>query len=218
LKDGGFEVKGPGSGRTLTAKHKKLPDVLVKIFPDDEPMDELRQFMKRITGASIARSIVSDYSFEWVFKVPRKWIYILPQEPLATGPYPKSLVLIVEDMEVLPKSENYPKWKSSAMTKAKLDAVYILLTVGGFNDLPLAFNIPFSKDGLIAIVDTEDYHKWPIPYDRLKKYLSDKMIDYWQTLIDNGGPAGFHVNGSVKKLMLPCLLHPYTPPAPISPE
>lgn len=218
LKKGGFDVRGPGSGKTLVAKHKKVPYVLLKIFPDDEPINELKQFMKRINGAQVARDIIGKYQFEWLFKVPRKWIYILPQEPLATGPYPKNLILVVEDMEILQKADNYPKWKSGAMTKKKLDAIYILLTEGGFNDLPLAFNIPFCKDGLIAIVDTEDYHKWPIPYDRLYKYLSDKMADYWRELITNGGPPGFSLNAHVKKLMKSCELHPVRLAAPVSPE
>lgn len=212
LKKGDFSVRGPGSGRTLVAKHKKLPDVLIKIFPDDEPINELKQFMKRIKGAQVAREIIAKYQLDWLFKVPRKWIFILPQDPPATGPYPKNLVLVVEDMEVLPKSENYPKWKSSSMTKKKLDAIYILLTEGGFNDLALAFNIPFCKDGKLAVVDTEDYHKWPIPYDRLHKYLSDSMIEYWKDLVARGGPTGYKPNAQVKKLIQACQSKPYAAP------
>ncbi|MFV0339981.1 MAG: hypothetical protein ACK5MA_05020 [Parachlamydiaceae bacterium] len=212
LKDGDFTVKGPGSGRTLVAKHKKLPDVLIKIFPDDEPIDELKQFMRRITGAQVAREIIAKYQLEWLFKVPRKWIYILPQEPKATGPYPKSLILIVEDMEILQKTDNYPKWKSSSMTKKKLDAVYILLQEGGFNDLALAFNLPFCKDGLLAVVDTEDYHKWPIPFNRLNKYLSDSMIKYWEELIAKGGPSGYRPNAKIRSMIEACALRPFTAP------
>jgi hypothetical protein len=213
LKKGDFDVRGPGSGGTLVAKHKKLPDVLIKIFPDNEPINELKQFMKRINGAQVAREIIAKYHLDWVFKVPRKWIYILPQEPQATGPYPKNLVLVVEDMEVLPKSDNYPMWKSSSMTKKKLDAIFILLTEGGFNDLALAFNIPFCKDGKIAVIDTEDYHKWPIPYNRLNKYLSDNMIDYWDGLASKGGPEGYRPNAQVRKMIQACLIRPFAAPS-----
>jgi hypothetical protein len=201
LKEAGFSVRGPGSGLTLVARHPKLSNVLVKLYTDDQNTDEFKNLYDRIKGAEVAKQIIKAHEYQWLFKVPRKWFYILPQTPAATGPYPKQLVLIVEDMQILPKDENYPKWKSSAMTKEKLDAIFIFLTEGGFNDLALAFNMPFSRDGRLAVVDTEDYHKWPIPYDRLIKYLSPKMQDYWNQLIAQGGPEGFHASKPLRYLM-----------------
>lgn len=201
LKDAGFTVKGPGSGQTLVVRHSKLSNVLIKLYTDDQAVDDFSNLYARIQGAAIARDIIKAHQYEWLFKVPRKWFYILPESPAASGPYPKQLVLVVEDMSILLKDENYPKWKSSAMTKQKLDAIYIFLTEGGFNDLGLAFNLPFSKDGRLAVVDTEDFHKWPIPYDRLNKYLSSKMSEYWNSLIAQGGPTGYRASKSLKVLM-----------------
>lgn len=201
LKEAGFTVKGPGSGQTLVVRHPKINNVLIKLYTDDQPIDDFSSLYNRVIGAALAREIIKARQFEWLFKVPRKWFYILPETPVALGPYPKQLVLVVEDMNILPKDENYPKWKSSSMTKQKLDAIYILLTEGGFNDLGLAFNLPFSKDGRLAVVDTEDYRKWPIPYNRLNKYLSNKMSEYWNALIAQGGPAGYHASKPLKHLM-----------------
>jgi hypothetical protein len=189
LIKGGFEVKGPRSKGTLVAKHKDLPGILLKIFPDTHKGNDLKNFMNRINGAQLAKDIISKYQFEWLFKVPKKWIYILPQEPLPTKHSPKNLVLIVEDMELLAAQENYLEWKSDAITEKKLDAIYILLTEGGFKDLTLAFNLPFSRDGLLAVVDTEDFHKSLIHYGRLKRFLSDEMVKYWNELVANGGPS-----------------------------
>lgn len=212
LKEAGFTVSGPGSGMTLVARHPKLSNILVKLYTDDQDVEDFKNLYDRIKGAEVAKQIIRAHEYQWLFKVARKWFYILPQEPAASGPYPKQLVLVVEDMQILPKDENYPKWKSSAMTKEKLDAIYTFLTEGGFNDLALAFNMPFSRDGRLAVVDTEDYHKWPIPYDRLLKYLSPKMQEYWNQLIAQGGPSGFHASKSLKNLMrinscLPPKLH-----------
>lgn len=201
LKDAGFSVKGPGSGQTLVVRHPKLSNVLIKLYTDDQCQEDFKNLYDRTQGAELAKQIIKSHNYEWLFKVPRKWFYILPETPGPTGPYPKQLVLVVEDMQILPKEENYPKWKSPAMTKEKLDAIYILLTEGGFNDLGLAFNMPFSRDGRLAVVDTEDYHKWPIPYDRLTKYLSAKMTDYWNQLVAQGGPQGFHASKPLKTLM-----------------
>lgn len=212
LKDAGFTVNGPGSGQTLVVKHPKLSNVLVKLYTDEQDPEDFKNLYDRIKGAEVAKQIIRNHEYQSLFKVARKWFYILPEEPPATGPFPKQLVLVVEDMQILPKDENYAKWKSSSMTKEKLDAIYIFLTEGGFNDLALAFNMPFSKDGRLAVVDTEDYHKWPIPYDRLNKYLSPKMQEYWNQLIAQGGPPGFHASKSLKNLMrinscLPPKLH-----------
>lgn len=203
LKAAGFTVRGPGSGQTLVARHTKLSHVLIKLFTDDQPIDELHELMNRIKGAQVARRVIADFHLEWLFNVPRKWLYIIPENPSSSGPYPKRFVLVVEDMEILPREENYAKWLSSSITKEKLDGIYIFLTKGGFNDLPLAFNIPFGRDGKLAVVDTEDYHKWPIPYDRLNKYLSPKMQEYWNQLIQQGGPPGFTASIPMKRFPFP---------------
>ncbi|MFV0340753.1 MAG: hypothetical protein ACK5MA_09055 [Parachlamydiaceae bacterium] len=189
LRKKGFEPKGPGSKGAIVVKHKDLPGILVKFFSDDRQINELNQFLKRINGAHIAKEIIAKYKLEWILKVPNKWLYILPREPLSTGAYPKNLVLIVEDMELVTREENELQWKSDDMTKAKLDAIYILLKIGGFIDLILPINLSFSKDGRLAVVDTEDYHRWPIPYKRLSKHLSKEMTRYWNELIRNDGPA-----------------------------
>lgn len=212
LKEAGFTVRPPGSGQTIVIKHSKLSNVIIKLFTDDQEPDDFKNLYDRILGAEVAKEIIRNHQYGWLFKVPRKWFYILPETPAATGPYPKQLILVVEDMKILPKEENYSKWSSSSMTKEMLDAIYVLLTEGGFNDLGLAFNLPFSRDGRLAIIDTEDYHKWPIPYARLNKYLSNKMQEYWTQLFTQGGPHAKIFTPALMKMMQqnrcsPPLLH-----------
>lgn len=185
----GFSTKGiRGFSHTVVARHKKLPGVLVKLFLDDQNINDLYRLMRRLKGAALAKQIIENHGWQPLMKVPRKWLYIIPESPQSSGPYPKHFVLIAEDMHLLDKPVSYDKWKSNTVDKAFLDMIFVFLTEGGFNDSVFAFNLPFSKDGRIAVIDTEHYDARPVNYQRFTKYLSPKMADYWNELISIGGP------------------------------
>ncbi len=95
----------------------------------------------------------------------------------------KNFVLVVEDMNILNQKENEAKWRSVEITPSLLDAVDLLLDEAGLSDSVFAFNIPFSYDGKISVVDTEYFHRWPIRFGPLKHYLSPEMQEYWKFLI-----------------------------------
>lgn len=191
LQAAGFTTKGPGQwSHTIIARHPKLKGFLVKLIADVQPdIDDAAKVVERAEGAALAREIIIKHGFQDIIKVPRKWIYVLPKDPAPpAGAFPKRFILVAEDMNILPRKQNYAKWQSHSLTKHKLDAIFILLTEGGFYDLPYAFNLPFSKDGKIAIVDTEKFRGWPIPYYKLNQYLNSEMDAYWNLLIQQNGP------------------------------
>lgn len=190
MKAAGFDTKGPGHwSKTVFARHKKLKSYVVKMIGDDQNISEIEKFTNRIEGANTAREIIDRYGFHHLMKVPRKWLYALPQEPAPIqGSFRKNFILVEDDMKIYPSKKNFAMWKSDSVTKELLDAVYILITEGGFNDSVQVFNIPFSEDGRIAIIDTELHHKWPVHYNTLSKFLDREMREYWQMLIDRGGP------------------------------
>lgn len=188
MKAAGFSTKGPSQwSHTVFGKHPKLRGFVVKMVGDDKHLSEVEKFIKRIEGAKTAQEIIDRHGFNHLMKVPKKWLYALPQEPSPPpGSFRKNFILVAEDMEILKSKKNYPMWKSDAVTHELLNAVYILITEGGFNDSVQAFNIPFSEDGRLAIIDTELHHKWPIHYPTLSKFLNKEMQAYWQKLIENG--------------------------------
>jgi hypothetical protein len=48
-------------------------------------------------------------------------------------------------------------------------------------------NISFTKEGEIALLDTEYYYtEKKVPYHRLTRYLSEEMQIYWNSLIKAG--------------------------------
>lgn len=189
LIEAGFTLHEGGFSKTTIARHKDLNGVFIKLYLDDQPeINELYKLMKRIKGAERAKISIVQHHWEHLFKVPRKWLYILP-ENASYSAYPhKKFVLVAEDMHLLPKKKNYDLWRYQT-SKSLLNKVYTILTEAGLSDSAYPFNMPYSKDGRIAFVDTEHYNVWPVVYDNLSKYLSSEMRSYWQELIENGLPT-----------------------------
>lgn len=193
LKDEGFVTKGPGrESQIVFAKHKKLAPYIIKLITDEYAINEVHRFIKRIKGAVTARRIIQAYGFQHMMKVPQKWLYPLPPEPLAApGSFSKQFILVSEDMDIYSREENNELWKSALVDRELVKAVYTLLQAGGFYDSVQVFNIPFSKDGKIAIIDTECHHGWPISFSQLKRSLKHEMRDYLQVLIDQNAVEPF---------------------------
>lgn len=188
LKRAGFlDVKVRKWTRLVVAKHAQLSGYLVKLYMDKQhyhhKLPEHYFWLRRIEGAALIRAYIKTHQLEGIFKVPKKWIYPLPEEPSPPASYlRKNFILIVEDMNIYEDSINNKIWGSKYVTHELLNQFYQLLTSLGFNDCSKPENAPFSKDGRIALIDTQTYYTWPIKYDRLLPYLSPDMQTYWQKL------------------------------------
>lgn len=77
-------------------------------------------------------------------------------------------------------------WRQE-VSKDLLNALYNLLQMLGLIDSVYITNIPFAKDGKIAFIDTEHFHKWPVKFNRLSHSLSNEMNLYWMSLINTNG-------------------------------
>lgn len=192
LVQAGFKAPKPGHKptRPYVLKHPKLKSHLVKMFTDDNGVNEWELWVKRIKGAYYTQQCIYKHGYEKYFSVPKKWIYPLPAEPSPpNGFHRKNFILVVQNMKILKKDENKRTWKSMAVSPALLDALYIIVDEVGLADSLFVFNIPFSRiDGRISFIDTEDYHIWPVNYARMKQYLSPALQIYWDMLIENEGP------------------------------
>lgn len=194
MKSAGFHVitKGHWSD-TVIATHKKAEGYFFKLFTDDQAhVDEITRLLARIKGALYAQSIVDKHQWNKWFKVPRKWLYILPEDPNPVPGIPsKRVVLIAEDMRLLSKEASYSKWRQANFNKKLFKAVFQLLTEGGFSDSSYAFNLPFSKDGRIALIDNDKYNKRPIPFHKLFRYLHPSMETYAKKLMEENPGLAF---------------------------
>lgn len=191
LLKAGFKDPKPGKwSGTIVTRHKKLKGYLIKLFTDKQiGYDDAKKFLTRVEGSLSVKATIEANGWTDTFKVPQKWIYPLPESPAPKRPSArKNFILIAEDMDLINEVKNLTKWKSDLLPRPLLDLVFKLLKAEGLKDSAYVFNLPFAKDGRIAVIDTEYYHIWPVPYKRLCKHLSPNNCNYWMSLIENGGP------------------------------
>lgn len=190
LKAGFTTSKTRSFSRIVVTKHPDFPGYVFKIYLDDESYksNEVAQrfFLRRIKGALTIQNVIDKNNLQDLFKVPKKWIYVLPDAIKAKKKYSyKSFILVAEDMHILSKEENKKAWKSSQVNKNTLIGLHHILKDAGLLDCTHIDNIPFSKDGKITFIDTEVYgvEESRVPFKRLKKALSSKMRHFWYDLI-----------------------------------
>lgn len=161
----------------VVATHPKLKGHLIKTFTDEQPyVNEWSKWLDRIRGAELISEMIKSKEYHHIFKAPKKWIYLIPhRSDHATG---KSFLLVVEDMKLEDFEKNKKHWKKK-IKKGTLDALHDLLDTLGLVDSVFIDNIPFSRDGKIAFIDTEHSLKWPVPYHKLNMRLSEKNRTYW---------------------------------------
>lgn len=187
VKAGFSTGKAQEWSRIVVTKHPALPGYIFKIYLDnqDAKPDPRAQFFfeKRARGSVAIQNYIDKNNLSHLFKVPKKWIYLLPETALPKKKYSfKNFVLVEEDMQILSKDENKLAWKSSQVTEDTLVSLFHLLKDVGLLDCSKIDNIPFSIDGKIAFIDTETSGMSWIPYNRLKKSLSSKMKRFWVDL------------------------------------
>ncbi len=176
------------SSYIVVAKHSELPDYIFKVYLDSELRIKKKRpgwfwLKSRCEGAKRAKRLITKGKIKH-FVVPDKWIYPLPIEPISEGPSPQPIILIEPDMHLVKYTETVEAWKT-VVTTDHLDELYYLLSNGaGSNFLPA--NIPYTKDGKFALIDTE-YPKRKINLHKVTRHLSDEMQAYWEHLIKTNG-------------------------------
>lgn len=191
IKKAGFEKTKPGKfSHAIVSKNSKFKNYYFKMFADNQlGLSDWQQWVTRARAAQMTAASIKAHGYHYYFSVPQKWIYVLPEFP---GPPPgyerKNFLLVEEDMQILKKSDNYAKWKSSTIKPAILDALYVILKEQGLSDSVYAFNIPFNRYGFICFIDTEHHQQANVAFDRLTNYLSSSNRNYWTQLILDGGP------------------------------
>lgn len=184
LKKAGFDLSKSQhqANHVKVAKHRKLKHYLLKAYTNDQLVgDESFAFVRRVTRAEIIQEAIDRLGYGAYFKVPRKWIYLLPHATFSSEQ--RQCVLVVEDMHVFDDEMNAFLWKNAQwITQEKLFALYTLLSEEGLVGSIYLDNIPFSIDGKIAFIDTEHVHVWPVPYNRLTRHLPKELCAYWKGL------------------------------------
>lgn len=180
---GFVKIKRREPTNLIIGRHPDLTGYLLKVYLDTQPpVCEWCNWLKRIEGAHSIRVCLKRHRFQH-FAVPKKWIYPLPEEPSPPSHYHrKNFILVVEDMRILKGEDNRQAFKDK-ITPEILEELYIILTEEGLIDSVYLDNIPFTKSGKIAFIDTEHHHLQPVKYEKLTRYLSTDMQAYWHAII-----------------------------------
>jgi hypothetical protein len=171
------------------AKHTALPGYLLKVYFDTDALKDKAgwdRFTERCQGARSVRRLIKEKNLKH-FSVPDKWLYPLPFSniPSTIKPNLQTVVLVVTDMNLVSLRESRKAWRSK-VTHKHLDELYCILS-HGFGSRVLPHNIPYGKNGTFACIDTEAPEHFD--YDRVRKYLSPKMLAYWDELVRKGGKS-----------------------------
>jgi len=171
------------------ARHPLLSGYLVKVYLDNETrrregIPGWQCLVNRCEGAANVRNLIKKKKLKY-FTVPDKWIYPLPVPPKALPTRKlEPVILIVTDMKLVSPDESEEAWKNKITTK-HLDELFCILS-HGFSSCSLVWNIPYTKSGKFACIDTE-YPKRKFKYEQVKKFLSTPMKAYWDQLVKSGG-------------------------------
>lgn len=173
------------------AGHPWLPGYLIKANMDTETREKRDKpswywLVQRCIGAEKIRRVIEKKKIKH-FVVANKWIYPLPAEPSPpkSSQFTRHLaVLLVTDMQLVPKLHNHHAWQHY-ITKSHLDELYIILSrAKGSSYRP--DNIWYTKNKQFAFIDTE-YPDHKPDYRSIRRYLSKEMRNYWDSLVKSGG-------------------------------
>lgn len=192
FRNAGFRRWRPGRwSRVAASSHPEFPEYFIKAYCDNELgiIYDWRKWIHRIHGAECIRECIKKYHLSKNFKVPHKWLYPLPKHPSPPNNshyVRKNFILVCENMRIQEHSANEKMYKHN-MTRTLMDGLYTILQVCGLYDSVYVFNMPFCKDGRIAIIDTEYHHKWPVPFYKLTDHFSKDLQSHWKRITFKGG-------------------------------
>lgn len=185
----GFNVLPPQHHtQMIVAKHSELQGYVIKAYYDEQDYyagrPEYYYWVKRVKGAELIRKYIKKNSYTNLFKVPKKWIYLLPDDPSPPANFLRKIfILVAEDMKLFDPQSNEVLWGSGKVTEEFLDALYAITTDLGLLDSAKPANCAFSMtDGNAAFIDTELYHGRHVKYEKLTPFLSPTMRSYWETI------------------------------------
>ncbi len=180
LKVAGFIAPELRPKQIVIGVHPCLEGYLLKLYLNDNPIDELAQWLRRIAGAQLIENEITRVGYHSMMSVPKKWIYKIPGKKIM-GSLQERSILVVEDMQLVSPEENAYFYQND-VTEKQLDALAHIFIECKLVDSLIIHNVPLTKNGKISFIDTEHAGKsleiW-MRISKFAKYLSPKMSKYW---------------------------------------
>jgi hypothetical protein len=162
FRKAGFDViDREHKDKIMVATHGAAPGYMFKKYSNDtSPKDQLEKYEQRVEGARKVRALIEERRLEHIV-VPQKAVIELPREFSSRKSSPH--VVIAERLSLSSHSDT--KRTYSHIDENVLRDLCVVLHVFPGLDSVVA-NMPFTKDGKIAFIDTEH---WGRRRDRWKE-------------------------------------------------
>lgn len=164
----------------IVARHPLVPGYVFKFYRDSLPngrenVPGWECLVTRCVNVKKIEQVITSQNIK-NFKVPSKWIYILPLEAVPSKKH-QPIALLATDMELESPEKTRLAWKTM-IAPSHLDELYILFKAG-YGTSALIDNLPLTKHGTFAFIDTEK-SKRKIKMHKVEEYFSKDMRHYWR--------------------------------------
>ena len=192
FKKMGFVKIAQNTSGCIVATHPNLKKYVFKVYLCNLTKQKLKvpsweALAMRCEGAANIRNLIKKKKIIH-FKVPDKWLYVLPANmsaPLNPEDKTQLVILVAKKMSI---ESTTTAWKHE-ITHEHLDELYCILS-HGYGSTHFETNVPYTKKKKFAFIDTE-HPKRVLSYEKVKRYLSPKMNAYWDKLVKKGGNPNF---------------------------
>lgn len=148
----GFDVPDRSDpNKVMVGRHAAVKGYLFKRYHPGSSKDaHTENYQRRIAGAQKVTELIAKHSLRGVI-APEKWLYELPRE-FGRAEH----VLIVEELPL--KTDDGTKRAYADISEDTLHALCVVLHAFPGLD-SIAKNLPFTKDGQVAFIDTEHWER-----------------------------------------------------------
>lgn len=149
FEDAGFSLVAHAPHKMMAGKHKRAKGYFFKKYNNDHDSEkQLVNYLRRIEGSRLIRTFIADHGFTRVI-APKKWLYELPTT------FPERYLLVAERVDLATRDETHRRY-ARISTEQLQELATVLYYFRGLNST--AANLPYTKEGQIAFIDTERWH------------------------------------------------------------
>lgn len=184
MKKAGFKVIKRQPSGMVVARHSEIKGYVIKTFLDGEPIPDWLCFAKRAEGANLIREWIANNNGGSYLKVPKKWLYIIPEySRKKEGIYYMGFLLVAQDMKPLGSRANRQAFYKRP-NEQTVQLLHDILLQNRLIDSIYIDNIPYCDDGKIAFLDTEHYqtNRKRVKLELLIRFFSPSMQNRWRQL------------------------------------
>jgi hypothetical protein len=163
-RDEDFKILRASENKICVASHKTVEGYLFKKYVNagkrESSQDQLNNYTTRIDGARRLRRFIDEQHLQHVV-VPRKWLRTLPRRFDAH-------ILVVDRLDI--QDDEASERQYGHINEAVLRELCVVLHA--FRGLDsTAKNMPFTRDGKIAFIDTEHWNRHSKARSVKRKFL-----------------------------------------------